>query len=215
MRRAQCGFSLLELLVALGILGVVVSIAMSGTNQLIKTNASVSNNVDLIQEGRQFMDQISSDLHQSGYPSYRMFDTTKVAATSYAGNPTNSNSSGLVSASTTALQFEGDVDNSGVVSEVYLNLKIPAGGCPCTMQRGTVQKTLNPGNPPYYTELTGVMNQDIFTYWTNDGQQVNDMTQLSNIRSVRVKLQVQSSRKDGPSGAYAVATLDTQTKINN
>jgi prepilin-type N-terminal cleavage/methylation domain-containing protein len=224
------GFSLLELMVALSILGIVVGIAMRATSQLIRTNANVSNNVDLVQAGRQFMDQISSDIHQSGYPSYKMFDHTPVVpggpdpipVTSYAGTynavtPTASNPSGLISVTSNFLQFEGDIDNSGTVSDVYLQLVIPAGGCPCTMRRGTIPKSASPGTPPYYTELTGVMNTDVFTYYTYAGSLVDPTVDnnFNNIRTVKIKLQVQSQHKDVPSGSFSVASLETEARINN
>jgi uncharacterized phosphosugar-binding protein len=81
------------------------------------------------------------------------------------------------------------------------------------MKRGTVLKT-SAGNPTYYTELTGVMNQDIFTFITNSGYETTP-TDLSNVRAVRIKLQVQSTRKDIASGMYSLATLDSEAKINN
>lgn len=219
----QRGFSLLELMAVVAILGIVVAIAMAGTSQLIRTNSKVSNNVDLIQEGRQFMDQISRDIHQSGYPSYKMFDQSAAPSpNNYAGSynaaaPNDSNPSGLVLATATELRFEGDVDNSGLVSLVVLKLDVPLGGCPCIMKRGTIQKSASPGDPPFYTELTGVMNTDVFSYWTYRGDQWDPAidTRLDNIRTVKIRLQVQSQHKDAGNGMYSVATLETESKINN
>jgi prepilin-type N-terminal cleavage/methylation domain-containing protein len=234
-KRDSRGFSLIELSIAVGLLGIVVAIAMSASSQLVRTNANVSNNVDTIQQGRQFMDQISNDLHMAGYPNYKMFDHTPAVvggpdpsiASSYAGTysstatVTNSNAAGMIQATHDLIQFEGDIDNSGNVSEVYLRLVTPAGAYPCTsapcvMQRGTVLKSAA-GTPAYYTELTGVMNQDVFSFFDYHGDPVDTTTAtgLINTRAVRIKLQIQSARKDIASGAYSIATLDSEAKLSN
>ena len=66
-----------------------------------------------------------------------MFDS------SFTPTPTISSAyvaAGLISFSSSAIQFEGDMDGSGV-SEVYIQVVVPASGtCPCTVQRGTVLK---------------------------------------------------------------------------
>ena len=157
---------------------------------------------------------------------YKLFDQSSgnaPVAYKYAG--TSSTTSGVISASATSLQFEGDVDNSGTVSEVFLRLCVAgtscttptsSSACPCTMQRGTISKqsSLGGAQPSYYTELSGVMNTDVFTYWNYDGTQ-SDLSNLSNLRAVRIKLQVQSQHKDIANGTYTVATLDSEAKFSN
>jgi prepilin-type N-terminal cleavage/methylation domain-containing protein len=231
-QRSARGFSLLELTIALGLLGIVVAIAMSASSQLIRTNANVSNNVDLVQQGRQFMDQISTDLHMAGYPNYKMFDQSVTQSTiNYAGTysgtntTTNSNAAGMISATSTALQFEGDIDNTGAVKEVYIKLcqgtnpttcttPTATSQCPCTMQRGVAAKVTGgtQTTPSYYTELTGVMNIDPFTFYDYTGATT---TSMINTRAVRIKLNLQSARKDIASGAYSTVTLDTEAKLSN
>ena len=228
--RAQRGFSLLELMISVAILTVIIGTAVQITKQLVRTNANVSNNVDVVQQGRQFMDQISADLHQAGYPGYKMFNqaSSSIHAWDYAGSA--STTSGIIAASPTSIQFEGDVDASGTVSEVFLQLCVQgtscttptnASQCPCTMQRGTVTKQsyiVSSTQPSYYTELSGVLNTDVFSYAEYNGDLVTDTStaaNLINIRAVRVKLQVRSQYRDAGNGTYTVATLDTQAKFSN
>lgn len=238
VRRRTHGFSLLELTVALAIFGTVAAIAMTASKQLINTNSTVTSNVDLVQQGRQFMDQISSDLHMAGYPNYKMFDQSQSpASTSFAGTysstntTTNSNAAGLIAATQNSITFEGDVDNSGTVSVEVIQLCVgtnpgnncvaptASSQCPCTMQRGTMTKTTSTtATPAFYTELSGVMNWNVFTFFQYDGTTVAfplTTTSLINVRAVRIQLQVQSTRKDAQSGLYQIATLDSEAKLSN
>ena len=80
------------------------------------------------------MDQIVKDLHHSGYPSVKMYeDAAAIANPALYGD-------GLVSVGSGLMQFEGDVDGTGTVSEVFVQLTPVGGPCPCTLQRGAVSK---------------------------------------------------------------------------
>ncbi|HEY3928425.1 MAG TPA: prepilin-type N-terminal cleavage/methylation domain-containing protein [Candidatus Koribacter sp.] len=225
--RAHRGFSLLELLVAIALLMTIMAAAVLISTQLMRTNNNVTNNVDMVQQGRQFMDQISSDLHMAGFPSYRLFNESGsgTSSSSYAGSATTQ--SGLLTATSTSMSFEGDVDNSGNVSVVYLELcnssstattcTAPSSttACPCTLRRGTVYKSVG-GTPAYYTELSGVMNITPFIFTDYDGNQLSiPASPITNVRGVRVELQVQSTHKDIASGNYSVVTLDSETRLAN
>src|SRR5260370_31246218 len=93
--------------------------------------------VDLTQESREFMDQIVSDIHQSGYPSLKMFDPNAIPA------PTLNTlyvSQCLVNVTPSSVQFEADADGSGTVSQLFIQLNPLTGPCPCILQRVTVSK---------------------------------------------------------------------------
>src|SRR5437660_10067411 len=111
------------------------------------------------------MDQVVKDLHHAGYPSVRMYDqATSTANPALYGQ-------GLVSISSNAIQFEGDVDGSGTVSVVFVQLNPLNGPCPCTLQRGSVYKQayLAGSMPQYYTQVDNVMNLGPFSAIMNDG----------------------------------------------
>jgi prepilin-type N-terminal cleavage/methylation domain-containing protein len=222
---AQRGFSLLELLITVAILATVLSVVVSGVTQLQKSNTNQAVNVDLTQESRQFMDQAVQDLHQAGFPSVKMFDPATSAA-----NP-NLYAVGLVSISSTAIQYEGDVDGTGV-SEVFLQLSPATGPCPCTLRRGAVSKAsyANGATPAYYTEVDGVVNTNIFTAYDFAGNAIplpctpsgsaptvcaGGSTPITNITNIGLLLNVQSSAPNPMNGAYTNVTVSTEARIKH
>jgi prepilin-type N-terminal cleavage/methylation domain-containing protein len=217
--RRKSGFSLLELMVSLSILTIVIGVVTDGIVQIQKKSASDVNKVGLAQESRQFMDQILRDLRQSGYPGLAMFDpTTLTSGTNCTLDATVA--CGLISFSTTAIQFEGDIDGSGI-SEIYVHIVVPgSGNCPCTVQRGTVSKVsyMIGGTPAYYTELDNVMGQNIFTAYKYDGSAwVSGTDALSLIKNVGITLYVQSPLPDTNylSTTYPTTTMVSEARINN
>jgi len=212
------GFSLLELMVTMAILTVVIGVVTEGLNTMQVRNTVETNKVDLTQESRQFMDQIINDIHQSGFPRIGLFDPASlVSATDCTKD--NNVACGLISVSSTAIQFEGDVDGTGV-SEVYIQLQVPQNGCPCTIQRGTVLKSVG-GTPPYYTEVNNVMNQNVFTAYDNNGATValpiigTAYNTGNNIQAVGINLYVRASQADAKTGVFPSVTMDSTVKINN
>jgi len=210
-RKAQRGFSLLELMVAVSILTTVIGVVTTGIMDIEKKSASDVNKVGLAQESRQFMDQILRDLRQAGYPSLAMFDPASGVTASSSNVAV-----GLISFSSTAIQFEGDIDGSGV-SEVYLQVVPATGSCPCIVQRGTVLKSVG-GTPAYYTELDNVMSQNIFTAYNYNGTVWDPASETVDlIKNIGVTLYVQSPQPDfnDKSVTYPTTTMVSAVRINN
>jgi prepilin-type N-terminal cleavage/methylation domain-containing protein len=208
------GFSLVELMVALTILMIVFAVLADGMRQIQIKSASDVGKLGVAQETRQFMDQILRDLRQCGFPSLAMFDS------GFSPAPTTSSNyvaQGLVSFSSSAIQFEGDVDGSGV-SEVYIQVVVPtSGSCPCTIQRGTVLKSVG-GTPAYYTELDNVMSQNVFTAYKYDGSAYNSSTDtLASIKNIGVILYVQNTAPDvnNSTAVFPTTTMVSEARINN
>ena len=209
------GFSLMEMMIVLAILSIVSGVIVQGITDTQARNVVEATKTDLTQESRQFMDQVVSDIHQAGFPSIRMFDPASLTSSTVCASDNNV-ACGLLSVTTSAIQFEGDVDGTGV-SEVYVQLNTPAGGCPCTVQRGTVLKSVG-GAPPYYTEVTNVMNTAIFTAYFFDGSSVTlpaSATDLPNIKSISMTLYVRSSQFDPKTLQYPTVTMASSAKVNN
>ncbi|HXC47803.1 MAG TPA: prepilin-type N-terminal cleavage/methylation domain-containing protein [Candidatus Sulfotelmatobacter sp.] len=218
-RGRQQGFTFIELMVSVAILTLVVGVVVEGLTKLMQRNTTETSKTDLTQESREFMDQVVNDIHQSGYPSVKMFDPATLLP---ASNPVNCNlyvqvACGLVSVTPSALQFEGDVDGSGTVSEVFIQLSPLNGPCPCIIQRGAVSKTLWQGGtlPAYYTEVTNVNNTNIFQGYDNGGNNVALVGAPSNnLAAIEITLSVKATVAD-TDGSYPIVNMSTSTKIHN
>lgn len=141
-RHSQSGFSLIELLTVLVILTLVMGAVFSQMIQVQQRYQVEQTKLDMFQESREFMDQMSRDLHQAGYPSSKMYG---IAILTPPINNDPRNAVGLVQVTPTSIIFEGDVDGTGVVSSVrYTLISDPAnpGSCPCWVQRSQVPKVV-------------------------------------------------------------------------
>lgn len=225
---------MLELMVSLAILSIVTAVIVEGITTTQARNSVEANKIDLTQESRQFMDQIVNDLHQSGFPRMSLFDPATLASTTNCFADLNV-ACGLVSVSQTAIQFEGDVDGTGV-SEGFIQLVQTNGAnaaactaAPCVIQRGTISKASCAPNssgictgssPAYYTEVNNVMNTNIFTAYDHNGvtimpPAITSQAWLSDISAIGITLYVKSSQADPKTGLYPTVTMVSTAKINN
>jgi prepilin-type N-terminal cleavage/methylation domain-containing protein len=223
------GFSLLELMVSLAILSIVMGVVVEGITTMQARNTVETSKLDLTQQTREFMDQIVNDLDQTGFPGLNMFDPATLTS---AANCTldNNLACGFISVSSTAIQFEGDIDGTGV-SEEWIQL-VQANGptapaCttpPCVIQRGTISKAAwanGAGTAPvYYTEVNGVTNTTVFTAYLSDGTQValpanHALGNLGNIAAIGITLFVKSAQADPQTGLYPTVTMVSTAKVTN
>jgi len=135
VRRAQKGFSLIELLTVVVILMLVTGVVFQQIDLVQKRGRQEDVKMDLTQESREFVDQMVRDLHTSGYPNKRMYVVNLVDI----NDPRNA--VGLVAVAPTSLLFEGDVDGDGQVDSIQYQLQSIGGSCPCTIRRSQVVKT--------------------------------------------------------------------------
>src|SRR5262252_8880436 len=111
------GFSLIELMIAMVILLVVVGGILGVVDVVNQRSYTEQAKLDMFQEAREFMDQMSRDLHQAGFPSTRHYVKTGIITQDPVTND-DLNAVGIVKVDSGDLWFEGDVDGNGTVSVV-------------------------------------------------------------------------------------------------
>jgi prepilin-type N-terminal cleavage/methylation domain-containing protein len=151
------GFSLIEMMVVMAVILVIMGTVFKSIAVTEQTSASQQVKVDLTQETREFIDQLTRDLRSTGYPNTRNVSQTATDPNNPAGGcpdlSTNiltspcdpSNGVGLIYLNFNQLWFAGDVDGTSALDvnnqpDGVANVKIikydyfPAGAgvnCPC------------------------------------------------------------------------------------
>ena len=169
------GFTLLELMVASVVLLVVVGGAVRYISLSTQRSRAEQTKVDLVQEGREFVDEFERDIHQAGYPGCAAFNGAGTVNCPADYNK-DTVADGLVAISNTNIIFEGDITGSGRVDSVQYELVDstgaypPTGTCPCVIKRSQVPKVLGLSyNPPapygqatvWSQELQNVINSGV------------------------------------------------------
>ena len=205
----SCGFSLLELMLAVFLLMVITGAIFQQLIAMQRKSVAESMKVDVTQQAREFVDGMVHDLHMAGYPKVSMYSTG-------LDNTSPQVAAGLVSVSPTSMIFEGDVNSEGVVYSV--NVQYVANDpndptCPC-VRRSAVPKVA--GSPlaqpvaPFYSEVSrvvppgigpGTSGLDLFEFFDQNGKKlpINGAVTIANdpnnlppllpqIRTVRVNL---------------------------
>jgi prepilin-type N-terminal cleavage/methylation domain-containing protein len=145
IRNRQRGFSLIELLVAIGILMVIMGVVFQQIEMVQKRNRSEEVKLDIFQTAREFIDQMTRDIHQAGFPNGKMY------ASAYQNPGLRTNAVGIFFISPTEVHFQGDVDADGIVDYVAYKL-VPQStnpgdaNCPC-LRRSQLQKADDPSTP--------------------------------------------------------------------
>jgi type II secretory pathway pseudopilin PulG len=220
------GFSLVELLIVMIILMIVMGAIFSLITMATARSATEQAKLDMFQEAREFMDQMSRDLRQAGFPNTRNFAPGVLATP-----PQNDQraASGLVMVADGELWFEGDMDGSGTVSVVHYWLDpSTANNCPCLKRSQLPKLAANPytgqTTPAYQTEVQNVINTDIFAAFLK-GQTGTPVTlpinfnangdTIAGIDVVQATLTVQSNMVDPQTRQRPITTLTISVKLNN
>lgn len=152
------GFSLMEMMIVIAIMFIVFAVVFESAGMFQQRGFAEVEKVDSVQSARDFVDAVSRDIHDAGYPPVTVVPNGALTPTCVS----NQNAAcGIVYYSPLKIQYEGDLDGTGTVYQVTLQLVPGAnGGCPCTLQRGVVTKAAAIGGatPTYYTEVNGVLN---------------------------------------------------------
>jgi prepilin-type N-terminal cleavage/methylation domain-containing protein len=222
------GFSLIELMIAITLLLVVVGGIFGVIDVVNQRTHTEQAKLDMFQEAREFMDQMSRDLHQAGFPSTRHY-AKKDVITEDPATDDDLNAVGVVKVGAGDLWFEGDVEGFGVVSVVRYHLDTSTvNGCPC-LRRSQLPK-IN-GNPVteqtpevYQIQVQGVQNTDIFTAFSRGttGTPITlpvDFTangaSIASVDTIKATLSLKSPLVDPKTKLHPTTTLVMTAKLNN
>jgi len=222
----QRGFSLIELMIVVVLLLAMMATVFQLINQAIARSGTEQSKLDMFQESREFMDQLSRDLHEAGYPS-----TQNLAGNVLSVPVINDhrNAVGIVKIDSGDLWFEGNVDGTGVVWSVQYHLDTStANGCPCLRRS---QQLKIDGNPltgqtaaTYEVEVQGVQNTNIFSAYLHGATgtpvalpvdfNANGST-IANIDTVETVLTIKSTHVDSQTLKNPTTSLISTVRLNN
>ncbi len=223
-KKLSAGFSLIELMIVIVILLTITGAIFQVIQSAMQRSSAEQTKLDMFQEAREFMDQMSRDLRQAGYPSARNF------AASVLSNPVANDGNvavGLVKVASDELWFEADVDGTGTVSVVrYILDTSTSDNCPCLRRSQLPKVDGNPltaqTSPSYQVEVQGVTNTDIFSARASSsvvGLPVtfasgSGMT-IASIDTIQATLSLQGLIIDPQTRQKPVTTLVNTVRLNN
>jgi len=219
------GFSLIELMIVLVVLLIIAGAIFQVINLSTERSATEQTKLDMFQEGREFMDQMSRDLRQAGYPSPRNMSQSVLTQVPFKNDLHAA--AGLVKIDGGELMFEADVDGTGIVQVVHYNLDTStSNNCPCLKRSQLPKINADPLNaqtmPSYQVEVQGVQNSNIVTACT-DGVAVglpvtinsSSGNTIANIDTVQALLTLRAANIDPKTHQRPVTTLVSTVKLNN
>jgi len=229
--KSQSGFSLLELMVVLLVLTVMMGAVFSQIDLVQQRSNAEQIKLDMFQESREFMDQMSRDLRLAGYPNPRNVNPSNAYTTTPQENDPK-NAVGIVKIDTNELWLEGDVDGDGNVESIQYHYDTTGTGCPC-LKRSQVVKTagtpLSQGNN-FLTEVqnvvpstvNGAATSQVFWALTADGSAVTlpvdlgtNPNTVASINTIQVVLTVQSKSVDLKTRQPLTTMLTSTVRLNN
>jgi prepilin-type N-terminal cleavage/methylation domain-containing protein len=232
-RKTQSGFSLIELLVVLGLMSIIMGAIFEQINQAQQRSVAEQNKADLMQESREFVDQMTRDLRDAGYPNRRNYAPSQLTDGSIPDVQAKAAAAGVVKVDVGEIRFEstdGTVDNDGklVVWTVryYLDSNCPNPSC---LKRSQVPKeqgdpVTGQGYTPYVqvqNVVNDTTNEPIFSAFTVSGTPVTLPVDISNgdatasIGTIKIYLRVRSQFPDPKTGDKPVLTFVSTVKLPN
>ena len=226
-RTKRRGFTLLEMLISLLILGLVTAAVFSQLDKAQQRLSAEETKLDDFQQARDFVDQFFRDINQIGDPNIRMFDQTTITF----GPPAMNDSRlavGLVKIDNNFIQFEGSVNGIGTVQSVTYMVN-GTGNCTLCLHRSQVDKVNgNPWNQAtnWGTEVNDVLSNPIFKFYRSDGTQVTALPvdistaagaqTIANIKTIQISLRIQNPNKiDLQSGQPIESVFEGEVSLNN
>ena len=234
--RKSAGFSLIELMITILVLTIIMGAIFSQIALVQQRSVTEQAKLDMFQQAREFMDQMSRDIHQAGFPGVNQYST---ANSGFVVNPASPSSPyannsivalGVTKVDVGDLWFEGDIDGSGQVSVVHYHYDPSGTNCPCL--RRSIQTPKVSGDPisgqqtpVYAVEVQNVQNgasgNPIFTAFSQ-GSAVTlpvdydtNPQALAGIDTIQIVLTVQSPIPDPKTLLKPITTLVSTVKLPN
>ena len=227
MQTPSKGFSLIELVIVMAILLVVSAAVFKLVAVATERSSTEQTKLDMFQEAREFMDQMSRDLRGAGYPNPR--NVVSTVLTQVPERNDRHAAVGLVKVEAGDLWFEGDVDGTGAVSTIKYHLDTStANHCPCLKRSQLPKVDGDPliegtgGQTPasYEIEVQGVTNTAIFSAYNNGAAVVLPVTlsagaTLAGVDTIQAVLSLEASTADPQTRQKPTTTILTTLKLNN
>jgi Tfp pilus assembly protein PilW len=221
--KGAAGFSLFELMLVMLLLLTISGAVFAVINLTTERAASEQTKLDMFQEAREFMDQMTRDLRQAGYPNARNY------APGVLVSPESEDARvavGLVKVADGELWFEGDVDGSGAVQVIHYFLDTSTtNGCPCLKRSQLPKQAGSPYTgqltPSYQVEVQGVTNTNIFSAY-NDTTEASlpldfdgDSDTIAALDTIQAVISLQAATIDPKTRTKPVTSLVTTVRLNN
>jgi len=227
MQTPSKGFSLIELVIVMAILLVVSAAVFKLVAVATERSSTEQTKLDMFQEAREFMDQMSRDLRGAGYPNPR--NVVSTVLTQVPERNDHHAAVGLVKVEAGDLWFEGDVDGTGEVSTIKYHLDTStANHCPCLKRSQLPKVDGDPliegtgGQTPasYEIEVQGVTNTAIFSAYNNGAAVGLPVTlsagaTLAGADTIQAVLSLEASAADPQTHQKPTTTILTTLKLNN
>jgi prepilin-type N-terminal cleavage/methylation domain-containing protein len=239
-RKNSGGFTLLETMIVMAVLLIVMAAVFQQIGDAQARSATEQSRLDLFQEAREFLDQMTRDLKDTGYPNQRNYsnaDVTSMDSGSGLYQKDANMSAGLLKVDANYMRFESlqpKQDGSGSEVHVIEYSIVPYSdsnpNCPCLQRAENIKST---GNSVSQTlspsvEVQNVMNissgTPLFKFFQDSGAEVplpaaiDDLATasiLTNITAIEVTIQVMSPYADLKTGQKPVMTLVSATRVHN
>jgi prepilin-type N-terminal cleavage/methylation domain-containing protein len=227
----QSGFSLIEMMVVVLILGIVSAGLFAQIDSAQQRAFSEQVKLDNLQEARDFVDQFFRDINQIGYPNSRMIDTTAAWSPVLASPLINDNrlAIGLVKIDANEIRFEGNMNGDGVVQSVVYMVN-GSTNCALCLQRSQVDKVsadpLAGQTQIWGTAANDVINTPVFSYYRADGTQVTALPvdissaggaqTIASIKTIQISLVIRNNNVLDPKTRQPIeTTFQGQVSLNN
>jgi len=232
IRNRQNGFSLLEMMVVVLILGIITAGLFTQIDTAQQRAFSEQIKLDNFQEARDFVDQFFRDVNQIGYPNSRMVDTTSASWSPALASPLindNRMAIGLVKIDANEIRFEGDMNGDGVVQSIIYMIN-GSGNCVLCLQRSQVDKVsadpLTGQTQNWGTEANDVISNPIFSYFKADGTQVTALPvdistasgaqTIASIKTIQISLLIRNNNVLDPKSRQPIeTTFQGEVSLNN